>query len=247
MSDFKNLEQALRRLRKNVAKFPIGAVSLYDHKPVEEKIQILRGSTSRLNSKKIMVKAKINYTKNKSSTKSKEDSFEMLQDSTAKAIINNNAIKLCLRGCTIQDIMFNKYKTDIKKKMIMAMRKLFMLNDAILSNQQSVENAFQKQLILKIECQKSILDYHTFLKEQDTQRKEKLQKTNPTIAENKEKILKFIKKINIIKKLITNFVATSAVLLMKEPLLIEMLEKHGEIINEETIMKLTENARKGRK
>ncbi|KAI4493551.1 hypothetical protein M0804_001727 [Polistes exclamans] len=247
MSDFKNLERALKHLRKNVAEFPIGAVSWNDYKPIEDKIQILRGSTSRLCSRKIMVKAKLDYINKKSSTKNTKNSFQMLQDTTAKAIINNNAIKLCLQGYTIQDVLFNKYKSNTQEKMIVAMRKLFILNDAILSNQQCVEDAFQRQLNLKIECQKAIFDYHTFLKEQDNLRKKKLQKTNPTIAENKEKILKFIKKINIMKKLITNFIATSAELLVKEPFFIEMLEKHAELINEETIIKLTENARKSRK
>lgn len=56
--------------------------------------------------------------------------------------------------------------------------------------------------------------------------------------------MKTINKINIIKKLITNFIATSGKLLMKRPFLLEMLEKHAEIINEETMRKIIENADK---
>ncbi|KAI4504430.1 hypothetical protein M0802_000901 [Mischocyttarus mexicanus] len=247
MTDFKNLERALKRLRKNIAEFPIGAVSWDDYKPVEDKIQILRESTSRLNSRKIMIKSKIyNTSKNKPSRENVKDSFQMLRDSTAKAIINNIGIKLSLQGGTIQDVLSDKYKSDIQEKMFAATRKLFLLNDTIMSYQQYVENAFRMQLQLKVLCQKTIFDYHAFLKEQDNQRKEKLQKTNPTIAKNKEKMMKLINKINIMKKLIINFTATSAELLVKEPFLIEMLEKHAELINEETIIKLTENAYKGR-
>lgn len=45
------------------------------------------------------------------------------------------------------------------------------------------------------------------------------------------------------KKLITNLIASSE-LLMEKPFLLKMLEKHAELINEETIRKITENANK---
>lgn len=57
-------------------------------------------------------------------------------------------------------------------------------------------------------------------------------------------MMKNINKINIMKKLITNLIATSGELLMKKPFLLKMLEKHAELINEETIRKITENANK---
>lgn len=63
------------------------------------------------------------------------------------------------------------------------MKKLFMLNDVILSTQQSVQNAFKKQLDLKIQCQKAVFDHHSFLQEKEEQRKQKLQRTNPTIVQ----------------------------------------------------------------
>ncbi|XP_047349494.1 uncharacterized protein LOC124949039 [Vespa velutina] len=245
MVDFKNLERALKQLRENVAEFSIGAVCKDDYRPTDEKIEILRKSIHRLTSRTIMLKAKKDNTLTEEvPTNNMEDTFQKLQEDTAKAIINNIAIEQCLHSSTILDVMSDEHQTDVQEKMYTAMKKLFMLNDAILSTQQSVQNAFKKQLDLKIQCQKAIFDHHSFLKEKEEQRKQKLQKTNPTVVKNKEKMMRNINKINVMKKLITNFIATSGELLMKEPFLLEMLEKHAELINEETTRKITENANK---
>lgn len=50
-----------------------------------------------------------------------------------------------------------------------------------------------------------------------------------------------IRKINIIKKLIRNFIAVSGYMLEKEPILLEMLENHRELINVETIVKMLQS------
>lgn len=50
-----------------------------------------------------------------------------------------------------------------------------------------------------------------------------------------------IRKINIMKKLIRNFIAVSSYMLKEEPLLLEMLENHRELINVETIVKMSQN------
>lgn len=50
-----------------------------------------------------------------------------------------------------------------------------------------------------------------------------------------------LRKINIMKKLIRNFIAASRHMLIKQPLLLEMLEKHRELINVETILKMSQN------
>lgn len=42
------------------------------------------------------------------------------------------------------------------------------------------------------------------------------------------------------KKLIRNFIAASSFMLMKKPLLLEMLEEHRELLNVETILKITQ-------
>lgn len=50
-----------------------------------------------------------------------------------------------------------------------------------------------------------------------------------------------IRKINIMKKLIRNFIAVSGYMLQREPILLEMLENHRELINVETIVKMSHN------
>lgn len=51
---------------------------------------------------------------------------------------------------------------------------------------------------------------------------------------------KTLRTINIMKKLIRIFIATSDFMLAKEPML-EMLENHRELINVETIMEISQN------
>lgn len=50
-----------------------------------------------------------------------------------------------------------------------------------------------------------------------------------------------LRKINIMKKLIRNFIAASSFMLSKEPLLSKMLEDHREVFSVETILKMTQN------
>lgn len=52
---------------------------------------------------------------------------------------------------------------------------------------------------------------------------------------------KTLRKINIMKKLIRNFIASSRHMLVEQPILLEMLEKHRELINVETILKISQN------
>jgi len=63
------------------------------------------------------------------------------------------------------------------------MNKLFTLNDSIMAIQETIEEAVQVQLDLKVECQKALFDYKNFLKEQEQLRSERLQKTYPGIVE----------------------------------------------------------------
>lgn len=53
---------------------------------------------------------------------------------------------------------------------------------------------------------------------------------------------KTVRKINIMKRLITNFIAASGYMLAKQPALLEMLETHRELMNVETMVKLTQNS-----
>lgn len=57
---------------------------------------------------------------------------------------------------------------------------------------------------------------------------------------NKTRMENNLRKINIMKKLIRNFIAASSSMLTKEPLLLKMLEEHRELLNIETIFKMTQ-------
>lgn len=63
------------------------------------------------------------------------------------------------------------------------MSKLFTLNDSVMVTQEAIEEAFQVQLDLKVECQKALFDHKNFLKQQEQLRSKRLQKTNPGIVE----------------------------------------------------------------
>lgn len=52
------LEQSVKGLNAALNKFPIGAVSLNDFKPVEEKIRMARESLMHLNARLLMLQAK---------------------------------------------------------------------------------------------------------------------------------------------------------------------------------------------
>lgn len=57
MSAFEDLRASLVCLNKSVFNFPIGAISLEDLKPVEEKIKNTRDSLKRLNARLLILKA----------------------------------------------------------------------------------------------------------------------------------------------------------------------------------------------
>ncbi|KOC64972.1 hypothetical protein WH47_04561 [Habropoda laboriosa] len=239
MSEFKALQNALISLSESVDDFSVGAVSLDDFKPIEEKIRDKRKALKRLNSRILMLKAQNEYQT--TSEEAKEDvktTVENLHEATANSLINDAAIKLCLHSYTIEAILEGKQGDyDMQKKIFACMRKLYYFNDKVLSLANKIEDAVKEQLELKIQCQKALFDYQIFLKEQEKIRSKKLEEMNPTVARNKAKMNRYIERINIVKKLITNFIATSHHMLSEEPDLVKMLENHRETLNMETILK----------
>lgn len=238
------LERSVKSLNAVLNKFPIGAVSLDDFKPVEEKIQMTRESLKHLNARLLMFQAKYKqYTSDQRRQEEDGSSPEdALQNVTSDTLINAKAIKLCLHSTTILSILNNK-EGDAKdqEKLYTYMSKLLAVNDSIMAIQEDIERESRLQLDLKIECQKALFDHKIFLKEQEQIRSERLQETYPEIVENKNKMERTLRKINIMKKLIRNFIAASRHMLIKQPLLLEMLEKHRELINVETILKMSQN------
>ncbi|KMQ91886.1 hypothetical protein RF55_8194 [Lasius niger] len=241
------LEQSVKSLNAVLNKFPIGAITLDDFKPVEEKIQTARKSLMHLNARLLMLQAKYKqYTDNrprqKDVGKDEEDVGSVLQNVISDTLINAKAIKLCLHSTTILSILSNKEGDVIdQKKLYTYMSKLLALNDSIMATQKAIEKDSQLQLNLKVECQKALFDYQNFLEEQGQIRNKRLQETYPEIVENKNRMERTLRKVNIMKKLIRNFIAASSYMIVKQPILLEMMEKHRELINVETILKMSQN------
>lgn len=130
------LEQSVKRLSAVVDQFPIGAVSLDDFKPVEEKIRETRESLMRLNARSLMLRAKYKRTsvdvahrrslsrfqlenfflKSRLFTEyidherggSEDERGDALQDVVSDTLMNAKAVKLCLHSTTILSILSNK-------------------------------------------------------------------------------------------------------------------------------------------
>ncbi|XP_043525114.1 uncharacterized protein LOC122536666 isoform X2 [Frieseomelitta varia] len=171
-----------------------------------------------------------------------KDTVTDLHEATANSHINNAVVKLCLHSYTIQAILEGKESdNDMLRKIYAYMSKLFTLNDNILLLQNEIEDALKVQLQLKIQCRNALFEYKSFLKEQEEICNKKLQEINPELVKNKEKTNKTIRSINLMKKLIVNFIAASNHMLFKKPFLVKMLEEHRELINIETISKISQN------
>lgn len=55
MSEFQNLKVAIKSLNKSVSNFPVGAVSIDDFTPIEERIRNMRESLKLLNARLLML------------------------------------------------------------------------------------------------------------------------------------------------------------------------------------------------
>ncbi|EGI57173.1 PREDICTED: uncharacterized protein LOC105153940 [Acromyrmex echinatior] len=236
------LEQSAKQLNAVLNEFPIAAVSLDDFRPIEEKVHTTRKSLIPLNARLLMLKAKYKQYVDDRRSESEDEVGNTLQNVVSDMLLNTKAVKLCLHSTTILSMLSNKEGTaEDQKKLNTYMSKLFTLNDNIMATQEAIEKASQVQLDLKIECQKAVFEHTKFLKEQEQMRSERLQKTNPEIVQTKNQLEKYIRNINIIKKLIRNFIAVSSHMLEKKPILLKMLENHRDLINIETIVKMSQS------
>lgn len=238
------LEESAKQLNAVLNEFPIAAISLDDFKPIEEKVHTTRKSLMPLNARLLMLKAKYKQYVDDRRSES-EDEVEDMQNVVSDTLLNAKAVKLCLHSTTILSILSNKEGTaEDQKKLNTYMSKLFTLNDNIMATQQEILEASRVQLDLKVECQKALFEHKKFLKEQEQLRSKRLQKTNPGIVETKNEMEKTIRKINILKKLIRNFIAVSSHMLEKKPILLKILENHRELLNIETIIKMSQSNEK---
>ncbi|KAL6436899.1 hypothetical protein ACFW04_004926 [Cataglyphis niger] len=183
--ELNELEQSVKSLNMVLNKFPIGAISLNDFKPVEEKIQTARESLMHLNARLLMLQAKYKqYTDDGQRQQEEESAGVALQNITSDTLINAKTIKLCLHSITILSILSNKEgDVEDQNKLYSYMSKLLAFNDSIMTTQEVIEKESQLQLDLKIECHKALFEYKNFLKEQERIRSERLQETYPEIVE----------------------------------------------------------------
>lgn len=109
MSAFDNLENAVLSLNKSVSNFPIGAISLDDFKPTEEKIRDTRKSLKRLTARLLLLKAKTKFVMEHEEPKDEiERTIEDLQTATVRLLQNDRTFKLVSHSYTIQDILAGK-------------------------------------------------------------------------------------------------------------------------------------------
>ncbi|XP_012280427.1 uncharacterized protein LOC105699752 isoform X2 [Orussus abietinus] len=230
MTEFDELVAALNPLHRNVTEFPIGAVSLEDFKPIDEKIEDERESLKRINSRSLMLRVKKDtYFFPDTSKLRIGETVDMLHENIVEALINKCAINLCLHSEAIHNIYLDKDKCIEP-----LMNKLFLLNDASIALQNSIKEVSERRILLKKECQDDIFQYHNFLKEEQNSRNNKFKETNPELAERKKKIENKLIKINIMKRLITNLISGSGNMITKKSLL-EMLHKHRNLVTADTI------------
>lgn len=141
MTEFGELERAVASLSKSIADFPVGAISLDDLKPTEEKIQDLRHSLKDLNARILMLRAKdgarefflfnidfavlradelrlcTSFSEKSSGVpeESEQESYDALQDATAHWTINNKVVGACLQSSETVEILESSQDTEISR------------------------------------------------------------------------------------------------------------------------------------
>lgn len=139
-----NLDAAINSLHKSIANFPVGAISIHDYKPTEEKIKDIRESLVALNAKMLALRAKAEARECPMKKKKKkqfpssslaasshlnvsierpsealnaiDDELHMeLQERIAHCTINKLAIASCLQTSEIQEILENSEDNEITK------------------------------------------------------------------------------------------------------------------------------------
>ncbi|XP_003426326.1 uncharacterized protein LOC100678315 [Nasonia vitripennis] len=245
--EIKHLNRAVDELKEAIANFPVGATTLDDFKPTDEKIIDIRKSLTALNARRLTLHAIIDS--GISSNEPQGDlikSFEKLNESSTNYLINSKTLKLCYQSRAIQDIVYKGAGTpEIQEKVKACLNKLFMVNDKMTAKNEKRKELVKKQYQLKKEFHHAIYHHQEVLQEKEARKNQHLQETNPDIVQLKEKINRSIAKIYTMKKLITNLIAAMSEHLQDNEELIDMLSKHKEVINLETIIELTQKQSSG--
>ncbi|XP_058789379.1 uncharacterized protein LOC131663189 isoform X2 [Phymastichus coffea] len=239
--EIRQLNNAISILDSTISEFPIGASTPDDFKPIEDKIINLRESLRALDARRLTVNAQID-------SEMLEDlsegdlirSFERLNENTTNYLINFKTLKLCYQSKAIQDIIYKNEGSEDIQQAKACLNQLFAFNDRLIAKNEKKNRLMKKQHQLRLDCHQAIYNHQDYLKEREDRRNQQLEKMNPDIAEYKDKINKSILKINTMKRLITNLIASMCKNLYENENLIEMLAEHKKIINFDTIIELTQ-------
>ncbi|KAH0545909.1 uncharacterized protein LOC123268848 [Cotesia glomerata] len=239
MEEIEKLKRSLLILNASVTGFPVAAVTLDDYKPINEKIKELRESLNCLTARIKTLKIKLNLGSIKSPIDDEAPRLvKNLQNNLTNCVINDNAVIACHQSYAVQQALFNKNvdpATHNRIKLLMA--NLYTLNDSILKYKKEMSiNLREQELSLKNEMYQLLMDYHEFLKVQEAIRSEKLAESNPEVAQKKAKALKLITKINMMKRLITNFISVASHLIRENPDLKVILKRHRNLIDLDSII-----------
>ncbi|XP_014211132.1 uncharacterized protein LOC106641279 [Copidosoma floridanum] len=241
--EIEELNEAVNDLKNAISQFPVGVNKLDDYMPVEEKIINLRNELKAIDARCLTLNAITDMGMSDELPQGDlNKALENLNFNTTTYLINTKTLSQCLQSKAIQEIIYNDAGTkEIQSKIKICLSKLFLFNDKLLAKDETIKELKKKQYLLKLDCHNAIYDYQDFLKEKETRRNKKLKETHPDFIYNKEKIDRTISKINTMKKLITNLIASMSKELDEKEELVELLEKHKGLVNLEKITDMALN------
>ncbi|XP_053596668.1 uncharacterized protein LOC106693805 [Microplitis demolitor] len=239
MEDINKLKRSLFILNKSITEFPVAAVTLDDYKPIDEKIRELRESLKCLTARVKTLKIKMNLYSTETPTEEEAPALvKNLQNHITHCVINDNAVTACYQSYAVQRALYNKnIDPDIHKKVKLLMSSIYNFNDSMLKYKTQLSgNLLDEELNLKDELYQMLIDYNEFLKIKEGIRNKKLAESNPEVAEKKAKALKLITKINMMKRLISNFISVASSLIRENPELKDILKRHRDLIDLDIII-----------
>ncbi|XP_015126700.1 uncharacterized protein LOC107048158 isoform X2 [Diachasma alloeum] len=243
MDSYELLERATALLGSTIRNFSIGAVTLSDFKPIEEKIRDLRGMIKCLTARIQLLQA-INEARAipaVSPAQPKELEKKMHEILSSNHLIKYDVFKNTLHSHAAESLLSNDQISPEMKRLKAVMAKLYSQNDKIIVLQEEMDRLRTKERTLQAEVAASIIDFQNFLKEQEKVRNEKLALSNPDIARKKQKLKKMITKINISRRIITSIISAASTTITDNPEMLRMLKDHRDIVDEETIMEMANN------
>ncbi|KAK0162210.1 hypothetical protein PV327_008564 [Microctonus hyperodae] len=245
MDAIEQLQRSLNILQNNVSTFLIGAVTLHDYEPIEEKIQDLRDSLKCLSSRLQMLQVKLNLHESLNEVLENDaGDVQQLNDKLSDSIINDNVSKFCIYSKAVQDSFFassDDSDAETNNHMKAIMKQLFITNDKMLALQDDIEKLSHKEIEIKYDYVSAIFEFRTFLEDQEKIRNKRLEALNPGVTAHEERLKELVFKINLMKRLIMNFISAASADIKVLPELDEMIKKHRDLVSIDTIKEMIQN------